>query len=283
MNKTQPQGPDNGSLRVFAVGGALVTALVLAGFWQLGQPGTRAVEERANENTRESRSRQPRISSLSRQAAAPSDPATSRSARTNSSRTKRNSAPATGPTLERGPSGMTRTYRHDFRGSNAPLQYFAKLEGIEATPEGLKLKKSPTGRYEPVGVVESQPIPTEIPINSVGVHWAQELPESTKVQVETSTSSDGVNWTAWEQVMPDDDSQVEPFFPDGRANPSYGDTIGALQFRSDNRGTFVRYRMTMTTHNPEATPVLGRVALTYMDSSDPGTNHQPQQEPVKEQ
>lgn len=284
MSQARRQTPADRPFGLFAIAAAVVVCLVLAGLWRLRRQ-VRSQERATPERIQAGEShgaRKTRISSLSSQPASlPGEAPTSRSA---AAATRRDSKPAMGPMLERGPSGMTRTYRHDFRGANAPPEFFAKTDNVEAGVEGFRLKKTPEGKYPAQGVVESQPIPTEIPINAVGVHWAQELPEQTSMKVESSTSSDGVSWTTWEQVMLDDDSnEQEPFFPDGRPNPNFGDKIGALQFRSDNQGTFVRYRVTLGSDNPEATPVLGRVALTYMDSSDPGTNMRPENEPLKSQ
>lgn len=186
------------------------------------------------------------------------------------------------PTTERGPSGATVTFRHDFTSGRIDPSMFTKLENVESTAEGFRLAKAADGSHTIVGVLQSVPIPTEIPANAVGVHWRETVPEGTEIKVEVSSSSNGGNWTEWQTVEVDDDSEVSPVFPDGRPNPNFGDTIGTLISRTDNRAAFYRYRVTLSTEQGDKSPTLQRVALTYQDSTDEHSSIQPEKEPVNQ-
>lgn len=197
------------------------------------------------------------------------------------SATQSQANPADRVTTERGPSGQTVTFRHDFRGG-VDRQFFAVMDKVEPGDDGFRLAKKPDGRYETVGVLQSAPIPAEKPFQSVGAHWLEQMPEGTGITVDVSTSSDGQHWTEWQHshTEPGED-HVEPFFPDGRPNPNYGETIGDLDSRTDNYGRYIRYRITMTTEKGEATPLMQRIALTYMDTTAADTTIVPEEEPMK--
>ncbi|MGI8907689.1 MAG: hypothetical protein ACR2IE_14505 [Candidatus Sumerlaeaceae bacterium] len=185
-------------------------------------------------------------------------------------------------TLEKGPSGQTLTYRHDLTGSADPA-FFTKMDNVEPTPDGIKLKRQPDGKFPVQGIMQSMPIPTEIAIQTVGAHWRQNSPAGTGVKVELSTSRDGSTWTAWDESNPDPhNDDVSRVYPDGRPNPNYGETIGDLSSRTDNQGRLVRYRVSLTTENADQTPVIQTIALTYMDNTLPGTTLVPQKEELKE-
>lgn len=186
-----------------------------------------------------------------------------------------------GVTSERGRSGQTITYRHDFRGGNVNPGLFALLENVEPTHDGFQLKKKSDGTFPASGTIQSSPIPTEISINAFGPHWLQHTPEATGVKFEVASSSDGQSWTEWHPVQVDPHADSPPELQDGTPNPNHGHTFGTLVSRTDNSGTYLRYRITLTTEKPEVSPALERIAITYMDSSDPATRHVLEKEPLK--
>lgn len=153
------------------------------------------------------------------------------------------------------------------------------LTGAILGPQGLTIASAGTvaesdglTRHLPEGTYVSPALTSDLPFNSIGLHWRESAPEGTWIDLFVSTSTDGVTWSDWRLVSGDPETRLEPYFPDGRANPFFGDVVGSLVNRYPARqgyGHYFRYKAVLATSSPTITPVLDRVTATLIDSTCP--------------
>ena len=168
-------------------------------------------------------------------------------------------------------------YTEDLKaGSFAPG---GTLTGALLGPQGLVIAQAGAAvesggpiRHLSEGTYVSPVLTSDLPFNSIGLHWRASAPEGTGIDLYLSTSPDGVTWSDWILVSGDPETQVEPYFPDGRANPFFGDVVGSLVNRYPTRqgyGHYFRYKVILDTSSQTLTPVLDRVTATLIDSTCP--------------
>jgi len=98
-----------------------------------------------------------------------------------------------------------------------------------------------------------------------------DLPPGTDLELELATSADAERWSPYHRVEADPHLVPTERFPDGRPNPAFGDTVGALTHRSRGDGRYVRYRVTLRrSAGATASPVLRRLTTSFIDSRRPG-------------
>lgn len=154
-------------------------------------------------------------------------------------------------------------------GAKRPDSY--KQENVVQTPEGLTLAPpdpaaengQPTLRK---GVIESPPLQLEFPSNYMMPLWREKGAEDLGVRVEMAIGPDGNEWSQWFPLEPNGD-EISPTFPDGTPNPNYG-FIGGTGITNGTRlYGYAKYRVTLTSTNKDAAPVLQQFKIYYVDST----------------
>lgn len=104
------------------------------------------------------------------------------------------------------------------------------------------------------GVVEAP-----FDFTDVAPHWWADVPEETWVQVEIRTSKDGQVWGTWE---PTDFEDI--IMPVDALTQTYASPVAVPQAERTHR--FVQSRVTLSTANPDRTPVLHELTYTFIDA-----------------
>ena len=153
------------------------------------------------------------------------------------------------------------------------------LSGLVFGPRGLEL--APGDSSPQTGFYESTPMTADIAFNAVGVHWFETASGSGSIEVYCSVENEGGHWTDWIPVPREEDLEgAAPSFPDGRANPFFGETIGNLILRYPARegyGVRLRLRVEITSDDGSTGPALQRLIATVIDST---RFHPPRPEPA---
>ncbi len=106
--------------------------------------------------------------------------------------------------------------------------------------------------YRPAGVYTSTVKVADFPFNAIGIQWHAQLPPATDLHVLARAGTDGQDWLPWQELI-----HVEQ-----EGNHFY--VFAPLIVES---GTYLQYRLELSTGRPSATPRLDDITLTYIDSS----------------
>ncbi|NIN65721.1 MAG: hypothetical protein GTO63_13715, partial [Anaerolineae bacterium] len=101
--------------------------------------------------------------------------------------------------------------------------------------------------YRTAGVYTSPVKVADFPFNAIGVQWHAQLPPTTDLEVSARVSTDGEDWLPWQEVI--DVSQE-------------GNHFYALAPLIVESGTYLQYRVALSTDRPTETPLLEDVTLT---------------------
>lgn len=163
-------------------------------------------------------------------------------------------------------------YADNFQNPNFSLDGY-RVEGLVRTEQGLTLppsqkKEGASGEEEEIrkGVIESPTIPLEFPSNFMMPLWRHMSNEGGNLTVEMTISPDGQEWSRWFPLEPNSD-EIAPTYPDGRPNPNYGFQGGNGIANGTRLYPFAKYRVTMTSGEPEAAPVLQEFKIFHVDST----------------
>ncbi len=141
-----------------------------------------------------------------------------------------------------------------------------KLEGLEATADGIKLTAEPGVDGLRKGILESPPLPLEHASNMVAPIWKGANPEGTNTKVEMQVVQGG-KASPWYEVELNDEA-VSPNYPDGRPNPNYGAFVGSpLGFGLELYDN-VRYRVTLTAPTGADSPLIEEMNVYHADSTN---------------
>ncbi len=88
--------------------------------------------------------------------------------------------------------------------------------------------------------------------NAIGVQWRALLPLNTGLRVSVRVSTDGTAWSLWQEV-PEPEQEDEYYY--------------ALTPLIVGRERYIQYRLTLTTQDPNLSPRLQDITLTYIDST----------------
>lgn len=149
-----------------------------------------------------------------------------------------------------------------------------QLEGVVHTEEGLTLApadENSTGTGEVVsrrGSVESPPLLLDFPSNFMMPLWRHKAPQETGIGVEMAVSPDGEQWSQWFPLEESGD-EISPTYPDGSPNPNYGFVGGTGITNGTRLYSFAKYRVTLTSADRNAAPVLQEFKIYYVDSAGP--------------
>ena len=116
---------------------------------------------------------------------------------------------------------------------------------------GLSLVRREGIGYGREGIYTSPGWEAPSSFNAVASRWDLDTPPGTSATFEIRTSEDGRSWTPWQEIVPD---------PDEREESGYGRMVAGLS------ASHLQYRVRLETKDPEATPVLREVELTYIDT-----------------
>lgn len=114
------------------------------------------------------------------------------------------------------------------------------------------LALDPQGQlHSPHGIYTSSVKQTGLDFNAIGVQWHAQLPDPTGLQVSLRVSTDGVDWSPWQDVAE----------PERDARHFY-----ALAPVFVEHGEYVQYRLQFSTADQAVTPRLDDITLTLIDS-----------------
>lgn len=122
------------------------------------------------------------------------------------------------------------------------------FERVAATPRGVTLPPR-----ESRGAYTSPALKASFPVTHVGLHWRASTPAGSGLALAVRSSSDGVAWSAWREVL------IEAHAPEGAS-----ETYGALV--STERGHHLQFRASFVAG--EGAPLLERATLTLLNSKD---------------
>lgn len=140
-----------------------------------------------------------------------------------------------------------------------------KMEGLEATPDGIKLTDGPGVDGLRKGILESPPMPLEHASNMVAPIWKGANPEGSNTKVEMQVVQGG-KASPWYEVELNDEA-VSPNYPDGRPNPNYGASVGSPLGFGLELYDKVRYRVTLTAPTGADSPVIEEMNVYHADST----------------
>lgn len=176
------------------------------------------------------------------------------------------SAPSPRPPFD--PENQPRTFWNLPLGATNLSAYL--LEGLQQSPNGLTLAEaqSGTGRFVRAGRLESPPILADFPFNALVPLWRADLKPGTDFELEASVGPDGATWSRWYAIEPDDDGpgQIQPTFPDGRENPSYGFVPGEMLVWGTTQWKYFRFRASLYSDGT-GSPTLSAFRFYYQDST----------------
>lgn len=121
---------------------------------------------------------------------------------------------------------------------------------------GLSLRNDTTW-----GMFNSPVYQADFPFNAVALAWEAQTPPGSKILLEVRASPDGQEWSEWFEAEPAD---------------GYAALDG--EYRSQlivARGRFLQYSATLYAADPELSPSLREVTITYIDSSQGPSTPQP--------
>ncbi|MDP2727235.1 MAG: N-acetylmuramoyl-L-alanine amidase [Dehalococcoidia bacterium] len=113
---------------------------------------------------------------------------------------------------------------------------------------GLSLRN-----YATWGLYNSPVYQADFPFNAVAISWRAQTPPGGQIYLEVRASPDGQEWSEWFQA-----ESLDGYAPDG------GEYNSQLIVA---RGSYLQYSATLYTADPELSPSLGEVKITYIDSS----------------
>ncbi|MGB3904254.1 MAG: family 10 glycosylhydrolase [Anaerolineae bacterium] len=135
------------------------------------------------------------------------------------------------------------------------LADFAKgnLENLQLLDYGDgALSLTIDGQTDPRGVYTSVVNSADFDFNAVGIQWHARLPPETSLLVFARVSADGIAWSPWQEV-------VEP--------GQDGEHFFALAPLVVETSRYIQYRLLLASQQPNLTPRLEDITLTYIDSS----------------
>ncbi len=106
--------------------------------------------------------------------------------------------------------------------------------------------------YPSLGAYTSIVKLADFDFNAIGVQWRAFLPPDTGLQISVRVSTNGTAWSPWQEV-------AEP--------EQEGDHYYALTPLIVGSERYIQYRLTLTTQQPNLTPHLHDITLTYIDST----------------
>jgi hypothetical protein len=96
--------------------------------------------------------------------------------------------------------------------------------------------------------------------NMVAMHWVADLPAGTSIAVEVRASQDGQQWSNWSIVGHEIEAR------EARENASTFETFtDAIEL---SRASVMQYRITLTSSDPQVSPMVQRVTATQIDALD---------------
>ncbi|MCL5074392.1 MAG: N-acetylmuramoyl-L-alanine amidase [Chloroflexi bacterium] len=151
----------------------------------------------------------------------------------------------------------------------APDLQAGTLEGLHAAPDpnqaGSSLLALVDGSSE--GSFTSGPVAAPFPFSDVGVRWTGDLPTNAQVVIELRTSKDGVTWSEWRAVEPDEDLPPGP-------NGELSSALLAVDGKDLHTYAQARVGLQASSTGSEAKPALKSLTFVFIDASRGPTREQ---------